>query len=128
MSDTSKDQPKTPVFVNPVKRRLDAGEFAAGMLIRLARSGDVVRIAKSAGHDFVFLDIQHAMYSRETIAAMAQTALGCDVSLLVRVRSCRDPDMSVMLDTGATGIVVPDVGTADDAREAVRVCKFAPIG
>jgi len=116
------------LFFNPVKQRLAAGEFAAGMLIRLARSGDVVRIAKSAGHDFVFLDIQHAMYSRETIANMAQTALGCGVSLLVRVRSCRDPDISVMLDCGASGIVVPDVNTADDARQAVRVCKFAPIG
>jgi 2-keto-3-deoxy-L-rhamnonate aldolase RhmA len=115
-------------IINPVIRRLRANEFAIGMLIRLARSGDVVRIAKSAGHDFVFLDIQHALYSRETIAAMAQVAIGCGVSLLVRVRSCRDPDIATMLDCGATGIVVPDVNTAEEAREAVRVCKFAPVG
>ncbi len=133
MSDKPKSPSTTsdadkPVIIDPVMRRLHANEFAIGMLIRLARSGDVVRIAKASGHDFVFLDIQHALYSRETIAAMAQVALGCNISLLVRVRSCRDPDMASMLDCGATGIVVPDVNTADEAREAVRVCKFAPIG
>ncbi len=33
-----------------------------------------------------------------------------------------------MLDGGVTGIVVPDVNTAEDARIAVQACKFAPIG
>ncbi len=115
-------------ITNPVRRRLEADELALGMVVRLARSGDIARIARTSGHDFLFIDVQHAIFSLETIGHIAQTALGCGVAPLVRVRSCRDPDISVMLDCGVTGIVFPDVNTVEDARLAVRTCKFAPIG
>jgi 2-keto-3-deoxy-L-rhamnonate aldolase RhmA len=117
-----------PDITNPVRRRLDAGELALGLIVRMARSGDIARIARTSGHDFLFIDVQHAIFSLETIGHIAQVALGRGVAPFVRVRSCRDPDISVMLDRGVTGIVVPDVNTADDARVAVRTCKFAPIG
>jgi 2-keto-3-deoxy-L-rhamnonate aldolase RhmA len=116
-----------PDITNPVRRRLDAGELALGLIVRMARSGDIARIARTSGHDFLFIDVQHAIFSLETIGHIAQVALGRGVAPFVRVRSCRDPDISVMLDRGVTGIVVPDVNTADDARVAVRTCKFAPI-
>jgi staphyloferrin B biosynthesis citrate synthase len=118
----------TTVPVNPVKQRLMADEIAVGMVLRLARSGDIARIAKSSGHDFLFIDLQHGIYSLETIGHIAQTALGCGVAPLARVRSCRDPDIAVMLDCGIIGIVIPDVNTAEQARIAVQTCKFAPIG
>jgi 2-keto-3-deoxy-L-rhamnonate aldolase RhmA len=117
-----------PDPVNPVKARMQAGEVSLGMIVRLARSGDVVRIAKSTGHDFVFIDAQHSLFSLETIGHMAQTGLGCGTAVLVRARSCDDPDISLMLDNGVTGIIFPDIDTADEARRAVDACKFAPIG
>jgi len=113
---------------NPVLRRLRADQMALGMVLRISRSGDIARISRAAGHDFLFIDVQHAIYSLETIGHITQTALGCGVAPLVRVRSCRDPDISVMLDCGVTGIVCPDVNTPDDARQIVQTCKFAPIG
>ena len=47
---------------------------------------------------------------------------------LVRVRSCEDPDTSLLLDAGVTGIVFPDISTAAQARKAVDTAKFAPLG
>ncbi len=117
-----------PDLVNPVKQRLAAGEPALGMVVRLSRSGEVARIARASGYDFVFVDVQHSIYSLETIGHIAQTALGCGIAPMVRVRSCRDPDVAVLLDCGATGIVFPDVNTAADAQLAVDTCKYAPIG
>src|ERR1700675_1998755 len=115
-------------LVNPVKARMQAGEVALGMIVRLARSGDIARIAKTTWHDFIFIDRQPSLFSLETIRHIAQAALGCGVAPLVRVRSCDDPDTSVILDNGATGIVFPDVSSAADAQRAVNACKFAPIG
>jgi 2-keto-3-deoxy-L-rhamnonate aldolase RhmA len=115
-------------IVNPVKERMKAGQVALGMIVRLARSGDIARIAKTTGHDFIFLDGQHSLFSLETVGHIAQTALGCGITPLVRVRSCGDPEISVILDNGATGIVFPDVNTAADAKRAVDACKFPPIG
>jgi 2-keto-3-deoxy-L-rhamnonate aldolase RhmA len=117
-----------PELVNPVKARMQAGDVSLGMIVRLARSGEVVRIAKSTGHDFVFIDAQHSLFSLETIGHMAQTGLGCGTAVLVRARSCDDPDISLMLDNGVTGIIFPDIDTAAEARRAVDACKFAPIG
>jgi 2-keto-3-deoxy-L-rhamnonate aldolase RhmA len=113
---------------NPVKEMMKAGQVALGMNVRLARSGDIARIAKTCGHDFIFIDGQHALYDLETIGHIAQTALGCGISPLVRVRSVDDPDTQVLLDNGVTGIVFPDVNTAAEARRAVTRARFPPVG
>src|SRR3990172_13022613 len=104
---------------NPVKDLLKADKVALGMLVRLARSGDIARIAKTSGHDFIFIDAQHALLSVETIGHIAQAALGCGIAPLVRVRSCDDPDTSVLLDNGVAGIIFHDISTAAEARRAV---------
>ena len=113
---------------NPLKELLKADKVALGMLVRLARSGDIARIAKTTGHDFIFIDAQHSLYSVETIGHIAQVALGIGLAPLVRVKSCDDPDTQVLLDNGVTGIVFPDVNTAEEARRAVNRAKFPPIG
>lgn len=113
---------------NAVKELFKADKVALGMIARLGRSGDIARIAKTTGHDFVFVDGQHALYSVETTGHIAQAALGCGVVPMARVRSCDDPDTQVLLDNGVMGIVFPDINTADEARRAVNRAKFPPIG
>ena len=113
---------------NPLKELLKADKVALGMNVRLARSGDIARIAKTTGHDFIFIDTQHSLYTVETIGHIAQVALAIGVAPLVRVRSCDDPDTQVLLDNGVTGIVFPDVNTAEEARRAVNRAKYPPIG
>ena len=120
MSDTT--------LINPVKKRLLAGDVALGMSVRLSRSADVARIAKATDHDFIFIDTQHSIFNLETINHMAQTALAIGIAPVVRVKSVNDPDVSLLLDNGVTGIVYPDINTAVEARRAVEVCRFAPIG
>ena len=115
-------------LVNPVKEKLKAGKPVLGMNIRLGRSPDIARIAKATGHDFIFIDVQHSIFNLETTVSIAHTALAIDLCCLVRVRGMDDPDVSLLLDNGVTGIVYPDVATAADARKAVEICKFAPIG
>lgn len=120
--------PNPPVLVNPVKARMQADEVALGMNVRLGRSGDIARIAKASGHDFVFIDLQHSLFSLESVGHIAQAALGCGIAPLARVRSVDDPDTSLLLDNGVTGIVFPDVNTADEARRGVDAAKFPPVG
>jgi len=118
----------TLIPINPVKQRLRNGEVALGMNVRLSRSPDIARIAKASGHDFIFLDTQHSIFNLETVHQIAQTALVIGIAPVVRVKSVNDPDVALLLDNGVTGIVYPDVNTADDARSAVRTCRFAPLG
>jgi 2-keto-3-deoxy-L-rhamnonate aldolase RhmA len=115
-------------MTNPVKARLRAGDCALGMNVRLGRSGDIARIAKTSGHDFLFIDTQHAIFDLETIAHIAQTALSIGIAPVVRVRGVDDPDVSLLLDNGVTGVVFPDVNTEAEARRAVATVRFAPLG
>ena len=113
---------------NPIKELFKQDKIALGMNVRLARSGDIAGIAKSTGHDFIFIDAQHSLYNVETIGHIALAAIGVGVAPLVRVRSYNDPQTQVLLDNGVMGIVFPDVSTAAQAREAVRRSKYPPIG
>jgi 2-keto-3-deoxy-L-rhamnonate aldolase RhmA len=108
--------------------RMRAGEAALGMNIRLGHSGDIARVARATGHDFIFIDCQHSVFNPETIVNIASTALAIGIAPLVRVRSVDDPDVSLLLDNGATGIIFPDVNTPEEAKRAVAAAKFAPVG
>jgi 2-keto-3-deoxy-L-rhamnonate aldolase RhmA len=83
--------PQAEKLINPVKARMQAGEVTLGMPVRLACSGDIAHIAKTAGHDFIFIDSQHSLFNLETIGHIASTALGCGIAALVRVRGIDDP-------------------------------------
>lgn len=113
---------------NPALERMRSGDVALGMVVRLGRSGDIARIAKTSGHDFLFIDTQHALFSLETIGHIAATALGCGVTAMVRTRAYNDPDISLMLDSGVMGIIAPDISTPEQARAVVDACKFGPVG
>jgi staphyloferrin B biosynthesis citrate synthase len=115
-------------LTNPVKDKLRAGEVVLGITVRIGRSPDIAHIAKATGHDFIFIDGQHSIFNLETIVAIAHTAIAIGVAPLVRVRGIDDPDVSLLLDNGVTGIIYPDIATAAQARKAVEVCKFPPIG
>jgi staphyloferrin B biosynthesis citrate synthase len=114
--------------IHPLKELFNAKKVALGMLVRLGRSGDIARLAKTTGHDFVMVDAQHAPYNLETIAHIAQVAHALGISPLVRVRSCDDPNTQVLLDCGVTGIVFPDVSTVAEAQRAVARARFPPRG
>ena len=105
-----------------------AGEVALGLVVRLARSGEIAAIAKASGHDFLFIDTQHALFSLETIGHIIHASLGSGVATIVRVPRFDDPDIAKLLDAGASGIIVADVATAEQARRIVEACRFPPTG
>jgi 2-keto-3-deoxy-L-rhamnonate aldolase RhmA len=113
---------------NPIKELFKQDKIALGMNVRLARSGDIAGIAKSTGHDFIFIDCQHSLYNVETIGHIAMAANGIGIAPLARVSGCDDPQTQVLLDNGVMGIVFPDINTADMARRAVARSKYPPVG
>ncbi len=119
---------RTPTLVNPALERMRSGGIALGLSVRLARSPEICRIAKATGHDFLFIDGQHATFDVETVVNLASTAIPLGVAPMYRVRGLHDPDTAMLLDNGVTGIIFPDINTAEEARRAVEICKFAPIG
>lgn len=113
---------------NSAKARMQADEVALGLIVRTVRTAEIARIARASGHDFLFLDTQHALFSPQTVERILEAASAIGLAALVRVRGCDDPDLSRFLDAGASGVIVPDVSTAEEAGRAVRAARFAPRG
>lgn len=113
---------------NPIHTRIASGGVALGLIVRATRTGEIAVIARASGHDFLFIDTQHAAFNRETVAGLILASRGAGVAPLVRLRAPDDADAALYLDAGAGGLIVPDVSTADQARAVVQRCRFPPRG
>src|ERR1700676_2579698 len=111
-----------------MKQKFARGELVLCMNLRLARSVDIAMVAKAGGYDALYVDMQHAPYSIETTSTICAAAIGIGITPLVRVPS-HDPQwMSRVLDGGAQGVILPDVGTRAKAEAIVKACRFPPLG
>jgi 2-keto-3-deoxy-L-rhamnonate aldolase RhmA len=117
-----------PVLVNPVKDKLARGEVVASMTVRLVPGVEVVRIAKTAGFDTLYIDLEHSGFSIETANQISLMALEAGVPAFVRVPANTPDYIGRVLDGGALGIIAPGVASAEEARAVVRAVKFPPDG
>lgn len=115
-------------LVNPLAERLKSGGLGLALMIRHARTVDIALAARTCGFDALYFDLQHTTTPEEAVAQISVAAMSAGVTPLVRVPD-RDYAAALrILDSGAQGIVMPDVSSADAAREVVAHCKFAPVG
>jgi 2-keto-3-deoxy-L-rhamnonate aldolase RhmA len=111
---------------NHVKEKLGRGEVVASMTVRLIRGIEIARIAKTAGFDSLYVDLEHASFSLDTTGQICIAALEAGITPLVRVPGIAE--VSRVLDGGALGVIAPHVQSADDAQAYVAAAKFPPLG
>ncbi len=78
--------------------------------------------------DFLWIDLEHTPISLESLMAHLIAARAGGAPALVRVPVNDVAWIKRVLDIGAEGIIVPQVQNADDVRQAVRACRYAPLG
>jgi len=113
---------------NNVKEKLARGEVVASMTVRLTRSVEIARLAKTAGFDSIYVDVEHSSLSLETTSQICVAALETGIAPFVRVPSTRPEHVSRVLDAGALGVIAPHIGSAHEAREVVTAAKYPPLG
>ncbi|HKA39124.1 MAG TPA: aldolase/citrate lyase family protein [Burkholderiales bacterium] len=116
------------LLISPLAERLKSGGLGLTLMIRHARTVDIALAAKTCGFDALFFDLQHGVIPEHEISQMAVAAMSAGVTPIVRVPEKDYAAALRMLDNGALGIVMPEVTTVEDARNAVAACKFPPIG
>jgi 4-hydroxy-2-oxoheptanedioate aldolase len=116
------------ILRNTLKEKLGRGEIASTVAVRLVTGNEIVILAKSAGLDSVYLDLEHSSLSIETAGRLCLMALAEGFPCLVRVPANTPDYISRVLDGGALGIVAPDVRTAEEAQAIVAAAKYAPLG
>ncbi len=113
---------------NLARERLERGELSLGVGIRILRSVEAAKAMKSAGFDWLFIDLEHGALSIETASQMCLAALDAGIAPLVRVPNGEYSLATRLLDNGALGIVVPHVETAEEAGMIVDRLRYPPQG
>lgn len=109
-----------------LKARLKGGETLVGTLVTLP-SPEIAEIMALVGFDYVWIETEHAPTDFVQAQMMIQ-AVGNRCPCLVRIVENRESWIKKALDTGCSGVVVPLVKSAPEAKSAVDWCLYPPTG
>lgn len=112
---------------NFVKEKLRSGETVIGTWCTLP-SPAVTNVLAVAGLDYVILDMEHGPITFETAEDMVRAAEVGGCSPIIRPSSATESDILRSLETGAHGVIVPQIQNANDVRSIVAAAKYAPDG
>lgn len=113
---------------NPLVKKLAANETTLCLAVRLLRLPHVAHMAKAAGFEAIYYDMEHSAISVEDCSRLCIAAWDIGVTPLVRVPSKDAHGISMALDGGAAGVIVPHVDTAEEAKAIVDAALFPPLG
>lgn len=112
-----------------LREELDAGKSLLGTFSAL-NSPQAIEIFGRASYDFIVIDCQHGPTSPYGMDLVNQVraAENSGLHAIVRVTSLDSGEILKALDAGAEGIIVPQIGNAEDARQIVKAARFATEG
>lgn len=107
--------------------RLRAGETLYGGWTTVA---DVIaaRAVAASGLDYVVIDLQHGGATEHDLPALTTTIRHAGATPLGRVRHAHPADIGRALDLGCSGVIVPNVESAEQARAVAGACRYPPAG
>ena len=78
------------ILRNNVKEKLARGEVVSSMTVRLVRGIEIVRIAKTAGFDSIYIDLEHSSLLDRATGQICMAALEAGIAA-VRARAGATP-------------------------------------
>ena len=111
----------------PFADRVRAGETVYGGWLAIASPISAGLVA-AAGLDYVAIDLQHGQATEHDLPAMTSAIRLAGAAPIARVRHAHMADIGRALDLGCEGVIVPNIESADQAREVTGACRFPPEG
>jgi 4-hydroxy-2-oxoheptanedioate aldolase len=87
-----------------------------------------IEILGKAGFEFVILDGEHGPNSPRDMYPLVLASWASGLLPIVRVSTLSETNIARALDLGIAGVQVPQLGTAEQARQAAEWSRFAPKG
>ncbi len=108
------------------RSRLLEGDLLIGTMLTLP-SPELAEIIAAVGFDWIFVDSEHGPFETADIKVILQ-AVNDRASCLIRVPAIDEVPIKKALDLGATGIIVPQVSSAEQAAQVVQWSRYPPAG
>jgi 2-keto-3-deoxy-L-rhamnonate aldolase RhmA len=97
-----------------------------GTLVTTASEEHAEALA-GCGLDWLFIDAEHGPLDIGDIQRVVRAA-GNDILTLVRVPEASGTWIERVLGTGCSGVIIPKVNAAAEARDLVEAAKYPPVG
>lgn len=112
-----------------LREQVRAREPTIGSWVSLSDPA-VAEATAELGFDFALVDTEHTTTSLETVAEMARAvdAADSETETLVRVPWNDKVRIKRVLDVGVSGVMVPMIESAAEAREFVEATRYPPEG
>ncbi len=88
----------------------------------------IAQILVEAGFDWIVVDLEHSVIELSEAEMLMRVIEAGGASPLVRLTSIDPNQAKRVMDAGAHGIIVPQVNSAAEARQAVAMVKYPPHG
>ena len=109
------------------RSKLQSGRILAGTFIKTP-SAEVIEIMALAGLNFICFDTEHSSITRRELDWCLALSRAVHLPSLVRLTHASAESVLQALDSGATGVVVPHVGSLHKAEEVARWARFGRGG
>lgn len=109
------------------KQRLRDGEVLHGCWLNLGSLVSAEIVGRS-GYDWMLIDLEHGAGDVHIMYHQLQVLASSPASPIVRIDDVRRPKVQQILDSGASGIMFPQIRSAQEARDAVSMMYYPPVG
>jgi len=109
------------------RERLRAGALLSGTWVKTP-SAIIVEVLALSALDCLVLDAEHAPFDRRDLDACILAARAAGKAVLARPQSSAPEAILTALDCGATGVILPHIGSAAEAQAAVTACHYTRGG
>lgn len=112
--------------IQAFRAKLASGQVGLGCGITLTDPSVIEALGQRP--DFYWIDLEHAPLDYQALLGHLVAVRTTVRPALVRVRGSDVPSIKTVIDTGADGIIVPQIGSADEVRQVVEATRYVPLG
>jgi 2-keto-3-deoxy-L-rhamnonate aldolase RhmA len=112
---------------NPVKTLLRQSKPVLGATLSVNHIETATHVA-SLGFDFLWIEMEHAPISLDTLRAIVLATRGMKAIPFARVPVNALWTAKRVLDAGVLGVMFPFTSTVELARQAAAACRYPPAG
>jgi 4-hydroxy-2-oxoheptanedioate aldolase len=110
-----------------LRTRIRAGETLIGVFSDLA-SPLAAELCGKAGFDWIVLDLEHGTATEADLLVLLYAVGTTPMAPIVRAQSAERLRIGRALDLGAAGVMLPQLQSADEVRQAIAYLRYPPAG
>lgn len=107
-------------------------KLRSGQVARICATGSPIAffpaIAAHFRYDGIWVDAEHRVWDPREVETMIGRHHAADIDCVWRPPTKEKNGLYRLLEDGASGLMIPHVATADEARALVNAIKFPPLG